>query len=94
MYCLGEAEIKMCHPAGGVKSNHPLKPLGRRCAPPTQKPPVRATVWIFSLIWLQSTKNLEPFSSVMLVEPCRLSPNACASKPALAPPEKPFALFF
>jgi hypothetical protein len=30
----------------------------------------------------------------MLAEPCRLSPNACAGKPALAPPEKPFALFF
>ena len=42
----------MCHPAGGVKSNHPLKPLGRRCAPPTQKPPVRATSRSFSLIWL------------------------------------------
>ncbi|MFV0485560.1 MAG: hypothetical protein ACK5MU_05050 [Candidatus Saccharimonadales bacterium] len=45
-------------------------------------------------IWLPSTKNLEPISSVLAAEPCRLSPNACAGKPALAPPEKPFALFF
>ena len=36
----------------------------------------------------------EPISSVMLAELCRLSPNACAGKPALAPPEKPFVLFF
>ena len=30
----------------------------------------------------------------MLAEPCKLSPNAYAGSPALAPPEKPFALFF
>jgi hypothetical protein len=28
-----------------------------------------------------------------MAELCRLSPNACAGKPALAPPEKPFAYF-
>ena len=33
-------------------------------------------------------------SPARAAEPCRLSPNACAGKPALAPPEKPFALFF
>jgi hypothetical protein len=30
----------------------------------------------------------------MLAEPCRLSPNACGRTRPLAPPEKPFALFF
>ena len=53
-----------------------------------------ATYRSFSLIWLQSTKNLEPISSAMLAESCRLSPNACPGKPALAPPEKPYVLFF
>ncbi len=38
--------------AATVKSNHPLKPLGRRYAPPTKKPPAWATKWIFSLAWL------------------------------------------
>jgi hypothetical protein len=37
--------------------------------------------------------KLEPISSVK-VEPCRLSPNACGRTRPLAPPEKPFALFF
>lgn len=75
-----------------------LKPLGRCCAPPTKKPPAWATVWVFprnSLLWLRSTKNLEPISSVMVAEPCRLSPNACGRTRPLAPPEKPpFDSFF
>ena len=63
----------------------------------SERSPEWAAFWVFprnSLLWLHSTKNLEPISSVMAAEPCRLSPNACAGKPALAPPEKPFALFF
>ena len=43
--------------------------------------------------WCDFTTKSELISSKM-AEPCRLSPNACAGKPALAPPEKPFALFF
>ena len=43
--------------------------------------------------WCDFTTKSEPILSKM-AEPCRLSPNACAGKPALAPPEKPFALFF
>lgn len=43
---------------------------------------------------LAGTAGFEPISSTMLAESCRLSPNACPSKPALVPPEKPFALFF
>gem|GEM_PF-3057139 len=62
--------------------------------PPTPHRAPAATYRSFSLIWLQSTKNLEPISSAMLAESCRLSPNACPGKPALAPPEKPYVLFF
>ena len=43
--------------------------------------------------WCDFTTKSEPILS-KTTEPCRLSPNVCAGKPALAPPEKPFALFF
>ena len=45
-------------------------------------------------IWLRSTKNLEPISSVMAAEPCRLSPNACGRTRPLRPTRKTLCLIF
>jgi hypothetical protein len=43
--------------------------------------------------WCDFTTKSELISSKM-GEPSRLSPNACTRTRPLAPPEKPFALFF
>ena len=56
-------------------------------------PPAWAAFSEIVRFWCDFTTKSEPISS-KTVESCRLSPNACAGKPALAPPEKPFALFF
>ena len=58
-----------------------------------KKPPEWATFLRIDRFWCDFTTKSEPILS-KTAEPCRLSPNACAGKPALAPPEKPFALFF
>ena len=45
--------------------------------------------------WLGSTKNLEPISSVMAAEPCRLSPGRLAGARARSPHQKnPLPYFF
>ena len=61
--------------AATVKSNHPLKPLGRRCAPPTKKPPAWATVWVFprnSLLWLELRYGNITFADELDFDPAEL----------------------
>jgi hypothetical protein len=71
----------------------PKKTSGLRCARPKKKRRIRATISVLVPIWWLCIPKLEPILR-KITEPCRLSHNACAGKPALAPPEKPFDLFF
>ena len=94
MSSLGTAEIKMYQCLHWCKIKSPPETAWSALRAANPKAARAATYRSFSLIWLQSTKNLEPISSAMLAESFRLSPNACPGKPALAPPEKPYVLFF
>ena len=71
----------------------PKKTSGSRCARPKKKRRIRATISVLVPIWWLCIPKLEPILR-KITELCRPSPNACAGKPALAPPEKPSDLFF